>query len=97
MVFFTLVALLLCVLGLVLVVFWPFLITLALATALALLLRPLHVRLTRLLRGSGGVSAFTIVAVVTVIILVPVMGVVATVAGQALNVYEWLVPRLKTT
>src|SRR4029453_18344725 len=84
-VFFTLVALLLCVLSLVLVVFWPFLITLALATAMALLLRPMHVRLTRLLRGSGGASALVIVALVTVIILVPVMGILATVAGQALT------------
>jgi predicted PurR-regulated permease PerM len=95
-VFFTLVGLLLCVLGLVLVVFWPFLITLALATALALLLHPMHLRLTRLLRGSSGASAFAIVALVTVIILVPVMGIVATVARQALNFYQWLVPRLKT-
>jgi predicted PurR-regulated permease PerM len=93
-VFFVLVALLLGVLALVVVVFRPFLITLALAAALALLLRPTHVRITRLLRGRSSVSAFALVALVGVIILVPVMGIVATIAAQALNLYEWLVPRL---
>jgi predicted PurR-regulated permease PerM len=93
-VFFVLVALLLGVLGLVVVVFRPFLITLALAAALALLLRPMHLRFTRLLGGRPGVSASGLVALVAVIILVPVMGIVATIAAQALNLYEWLVPRL---
>jgi predicted PurR-regulated permease PerM len=93
-VFFVLVALLLGVLGLVLLVFRPFLITLALAAALALLLRPLHLRMTTLMRGRAGASALAIVAVVAVMILVPVMGVVATIASQSLKFYEWLVPRL---
>jgi predicted PurR-regulated permease PerM len=93
-VFFALVALLLAVLGLVVLVFRPFLITLALAAALALLLQPMHVRLTRLVRGRAGASAFALVGLVAVIILVPVMGIVATIAAQALNFYQWLVPRL---
>jgi predicted PurR-regulated permease PerM len=95
-VFFVLIALLLGVLGLVVVVFRPFLITLALAAALALLLRPIHVQVTRLLGGRAGVSALALVALVAAIILVPVMGIVAAIAAQALNFYEWLLPRLNT-
>jgi predicted PurR-regulated permease PerM len=95
-VFFVLIALLLGVLALVVMVFRPFLITLALAAALALLLRPIHLRATRLLRGRAGASAFALVALVAAIILVPVMGIVAAIAAQALTFYEWLVPRLNT-
>ncbi|HZR04143.1 MAG TPA: AI-2E family transporter [Burkholderiales bacterium] len=93
-VFFVLIALLLGVLALVVLVFRPFLITLALAAALALLLRPLHLRVTRLLRGRAGASAFALVALVAVMILVPVTGIVATIAAQSLNFYQWLLPRL---
>jgi predicted PurR-regulated permease PerM len=95
-VFVTLIVLLLVVLGLVLLVFWHFLITLALATAMALLLRGIHLRLTRLLRGRAGFSAFAIVLVAALIILVPVMGVLAAIATQALNLYDWLAPQLNT-
>lgn len=95
-VFVTLIALLLVVLGLVLLVFWPFLIALALATAMALLLRGTHLRLTRLLRGRGGTSALIIVLVAALIILIPVMGVLAAIATQALNLYDWLAPQLNT-
>jgi predicted PurR-regulated permease PerM len=95
-VFFTLIALLLVVLGLVLWVFRPFLITMALATAMALLLKPVHVRLTRLLGNRPGTSASLIVALVTIIILVPVMGILAAIAAQALNFYQWVLPLLNT-
>ena len=95
-VFFTLIALLLVVLGLVLWVFRPFLITMALATAMALLLKPLHLRLTSLLGGRPGASAAAIVALVTIIILVPVMGILAAIASQALNFYQWVLPLLNT-
>jgi predicted PurR-regulated permease PerM len=47
-----------------------FLVTLALAAALALLLQPMHVRLTRWLRCRAG-AIVCLVAVVAVIILVP--------------------------
>jgi len=94
--FVTLIALLLVVLGLVLVVFWPFLLTLALATAMALLLRGTHLRLTRLFGGSAGLSALTIVLAVTLVILIPVMGLIAGIATQALSLYAWLAPRLNS-
>ena len=95
-VFVTLIALLLVVLGLVLLVFWPFLLTLALASALALLLGGTHARLTRLFRGSAGLSAITIVLVVALVILIPVMGLLAGIATQALSLYGWLAPRLNS-
>jgi len=95
-VYITLIALLLVVFALVLFLFWPFLITLALASATALLLRGLQLRLTRLLWGKGGLSAFTIVLVTAIIIMIPVMGVLATIAAQALNLYDWLAPQLNS-
>lgn len=95
-VFVTLIVLLLVVLALVLLVFRHFLITLALATAMAILLKGVHLRLTRLFRGHGGLSAFCIVVVVALIILIPLMGVLAAIATQALNLYQWLAPQLNT-
>src|SRR4051812_10245068 len=95
-VFVTLIVLLLVVLGLVLYLFWPFLITLALASATALLLGGLHLRLTRLLWGKAGLSAFSIMLMTAIIILIPVMGVLATIAAQALNLYDWLAPQLNS-
>jgi predicted PurR-regulated permease PerM len=92
--FFTLIAMLLVVLALVLVVFWPFLVILGLATALTLLLKPLHARLTALMRGRAGLSALSIVIGTTAIILIPVLGILATIASQALNFYQWVAPRL---
>jgi predicted PurR-regulated permease PerM len=95
-VFITLIVLLLVVLALVLLVFWHFLIVLALATGMALLLRGVHIRLTRVLRGYNGLSAFSLVLVVALIILIPVMGLLAAIATQALNLYDWLAPQLNT-
>ncbi|HYL18779.1 MAG TPA: AI-2E family transporter [Burkholderiales bacterium] len=92
--FFTLIVMLLVVLGLVLTVFQPFLIILGLATALTLLLKPLHLRLTAWMRGHAGLSALSIVIGTTVIILIPVLGILATIASQALNFYQWVAPRL---
>ena len=94
--FFTLIALLLVVLALVLVVFWHFLITLGLATALTLLLKPMHRRLTRWMRGRDWLSALSIVLGTTLVILIPVLGVLAAIAGQALTFYKWVAPRLTT-
>jgi predicted PurR-regulated permease PerM len=65
------------------------LLTLALATAMALLLRGVHLRLTAFFRGRPGLSALTIVLLAALIILVPLMGVLAAIATQALNFYQW--------
>lgn len=92
--FFTLIALLVLILALVLMVFWRFLITLGLATALTLLLKPTHRRLTGWLRGRGWLSALGIVLGTTLVILIPVLGVLAAIAGQALSFYQWVAPRL---
>jgi predicted PurR-regulated permease PerM len=93
-VFFTLVALLLVVLWLVLLVFRPFFITLGLATGLTLLLKPMHLRLTGWLRGRDWAAALLIVMGVTVAILIPVLAILAAIASQALSFYEWVMPRL---
>ena len=92
--FFTLIAMLLVALGLVLAVFRPFLVLLGLATALTLLLKPLHLRLTTWMRGHAGLSALSIVIGATAIILIPVLGILGTIASQALNFYQWVAPRL---
>lgn len=92
--FFTLLAMLLAVLGLVLLVFWHFLILIGLATAMALLLRTTHHRLTAWLRGRETVSALLIAVSVGLVILVPVLSVLAAIASQALGFYEWVRPRL---
>jgi len=95
-VFFTLIVLLVVVLGLVLLVFRPFFITLGLATALTLLLKPMHLRATGWLRGRDWAAALLIVLGVTVVILIPVLAILATIASQALSFYEWVTPRLNT-
>src|SRR4249920_3642550 len=89
-VFFTLVALLLVVLWLVLLVFRPFFITLGLATALTLLLKPMHLRVTAWLSGRDWAAALLIVLGVTVVILIPVLAILATIATQALSFYQWV-------
>jgi len=95
-VYATLIALLLVVFGLVLVVFRPFLIVLGLATALTLLLKPLHRRLTGWLGDRDGAAALLIVLGLTVVILIPVLAILAAIAGQALSFYQWVMPRLTT-
>jgi predicted PurR-regulated permease PerM len=95
-VYATLIALLLVVFGLVLVVFWPFLIMLGLATALTLLLKPLHGRLTGWLGDRDGAAALLIVLGLTVVILIPVLAILAAIASQALSFYQWVMPRLTT-
>jgi len=84
-VYATLVALLLVVFGLVLVVFRPFLIVLGLATALTLLLKPLHRRLTGWLGDRDGTAALLIVLGLTVVILIPVLAILTAIASQALS------------
>src|SRR5262249_52138462 len=95
-VYATLIALLLVVFGLVLVVFWPFLIVLGLATALTLLLTPVHRRLTGWLGDRGGTAALLIVLGLTLVILIPVLAILAAIASQALSFYQWVMPRLTT-
>ena len=95
-VFLTLVALLLVVLWLVLLVFRPFFITLGLATALTLLLKPMHLRVTGWLHGRDWAAALLIVLGVTVVILIPVLAILAAIATQALSFYEWVTPHLQT-
>lgn len=96
-VYFTLVVLVLAALALLLLVFWRFLLVMGLATVMAILLKPLHLRLTRWLRGRAWASALTIVLGSTIVILIPVLAALAAVAAQTLELYKQIAPRLTTT
>jgi predicted PurR-regulated permease PerM len=75
-------------------VFRPFLLVIAVAGCVALLLAPLQRHVTRVLRGRSGLAAALLVAVATVVILVPV-GLSVLVLGQrALGFFAWIGPRL---
>jgi predicted PurR-regulated permease PerM len=67
--FITLLALLAVVLALVVEVFWRFLVDIGLATAMALMLHPVHERVTRALRGRRSLSALLITLGVNAAIL----------------------------
>ena len=92
--FFTLLGLLLVVLALVLQVFWRFLVDIGLATALALMLNPMHQRITRSLNGRRAHSAFIITLGANAAILMPVVALLVMVAGQARALYTWVMPHL---
>jgi predicted PurR-regulated permease PerM len=92
--FSTLLAGLLLVFVLVFVLFRHFLINLALSGSLALVLYPLRHRLTRLLGGRAGLASGLIVALVTVLILVPMLSTAVVLGSQALQFYQWVQPRL---
>src|ERR1700712_3573580 len=92
--FFELVALLLVVLVLVVMLIWRFLILMGIAMAMTLILKPAQVWLARKLGGRPGIAALIIVLLVTAVILVPLLGGLAAIAGQALNFYEWVTPYL---
>ena len=95
-VFFTLVALLVVVLALVMLVFRRFLVDIGLATVMALMLKPTHERVTRALNGHSGASALIITLGVMVVILIPVVALLVMVASQALTFYNWVMPHLST-
>jgi predicted PurR-regulated permease PerM len=58
------------------------------------LLKTTHLHLTRWLRGRESVSALLIALAVALVILVPVLSLLAAIAGQALDFYQWVRPRL---
>jgi predicted PurR-regulated permease PerM len=92
--FSTLLAILLLAFVLVFVLFRHFLIDLALSGSLALVLAPFRQRLTQALGGRAGLASMLIVALVTLLILVPMLSAVVVLSGQALHVYQWVEPRL---
>ncbi len=76
-------------------VFRPFLITFAVSGSVALLLAPVHRRLTRGFGARPTLAAGVIVLVTTLLILVPVVTSLHLLAGQALVFFDWIRPHLQ--
>jgi len=71
-------------------IFRPFLLVSSVAACVALLLSPLHRRLTSLLRGRATLSAAALVLATTVVILVPVLTSLFLLARQATVFLDWV-------
>jgi predicted PurR-regulated permease PerM len=67
----------------------PFASALFLAAVLAGALYPLHLRLTRLLRGRASLSSGLLVLGVTLVLLVPVAGLIAMIVKEIADGYTW--------
>jgi predicted PurR-regulated permease PerM len=76
-------------------VFRPFLISFAVSGSVALLLAPVHRRLTRGFGARPTLAAGVIVLVTTLLILVPVVTSLYLLAGQALVFFDWVRPHLQ--
>jgi predicted PurR-regulated permease PerM len=76
-------------------VFRPFLITFAVAASVALLLGPVHRRLTAGFGARPTLAAGVIVLVTTLLILVPVVISLHVLAGQAIVFFDWIRPHLQ--
>src|SRR3954466_9540367 len=67
----------------------PFATALFLAAVLAGALYPLHLRLTRLVRGRASLSSGLLVVGVALVLLVPVGGLTAVIVREAAQGYRW--------
>ena len=76
-------------------VFRHFLLTFVVAASLALLLQPLHRRLTARLGGRGWLSATILVLVCMVAVLLPLLTYTTLLVQQASDAVAWLRPRLE--
>src|SRR5262245_18184742 len=76
------------------VVFRPFLLDLAVALAMAVLLAPVQARLTRALGGRRGLASALIVLLTTILIVVPVLTSLVILSKQALAFFGWAFPHL---
>src|SRR5262245_25487178 len=76
-------------------VFRPFLLTFAVAASVALLLVPLHRRLTRALRDRPTLAAGLIVTVTTIAVPLPVVVSLQILTRQALVFFDWIGPYLQ--
>ena len=90
-----LAALLAFVLYLAFLVFRPFFLEFTVAASVALLLDPLHEKLTRRLKGRSLLSATVLVLAVALVILVPVLSVAALLGNQAGAFFDWIRPYLQ--
>lgn len=83
-------ALLLAVAAATLAVLSPFFTPLVVAVGLAVLLRPLHRRLTVLLKGKEGVAAFVCVFLAIIVVFGPVAAIAAQAIREAADLYRSL-------
>src|SRR5262249_19151783 len=74
----------------------PFASALFLAAVLAGALYPLHLRLTRMLRGRHGLSSRLLVVGVTLVLLVPVGGLTAVVVRDVAAGYRWVAETVRS-
>jgi predicted PurR-regulated permease PerM len=94
-VFYSFLVLLAFILFLAFLVFRHFLITVGVSMSIAALLGPVYDRLTRALGGRRSLSAGLMVALTTVVILVPLLSYAVLLGNQALGFYDWVRPRLE--
>jgi predicted PurR-regulated permease PerM len=76
-------------------VFEPFLLVLAVAGCVALLLQPLQRRLRAALGDRPGLAAALLVVLSTVVIMVPVVTSTLILGQRALAFFQWVAPRLQ--
>ncbi|MGH9333289.1 MAG: hypothetical protein ACRD21_06005, partial [Vicinamibacteria bacterium] len=72
-----------------------FLVTLGTAASIAILLSPLYERCSSELKGRRSVAAVLTVAMVTVVVLVPILGYGTYLTEQAIHVFDQLRPYLE--
>ncbi len=88
-------ALLVFALYLAFLVFRPFFLEFTVAASVALLLAPLHQKLTRRLKGRSALSASVLVLTVVLVILVPILSLAALLESQAGAFFDWIRPHLQ--
>ena len=90
-----LIATLLGIAYLAFVVFQPFLLTFTVTASVALLLAPLHRRLSAWLGNRPGLGAGLLVTLVVLVILVPVVAIAGVLGAEATTFFEWVRPHLQ--
>ncbi len=81
---------------LVFFVFQPFLYALVLAVVFAVVFSPVHEKIIRYLRVSGGLSAILTMLVVVAFIFAPLMFIGVQVVGEARDMYSFLTEKVGT-
>ncbi len=90
-----LIAVLAIVLVLSFSVFRPFLVDITVAGSVALMLGPVHGRLSRILGGRGSLSALLLALGCVLALLVPILTAVTVMGRQAVGFVEWSAPKLR--
>ncbi len=78
-------------------IFSPFLLALFWGAILTLILYPLHVRLTKLLRNRRSISALIMTVLATFLIILPLVFISATVAVDMFDIYQDIADNVKVS